>query len=76
MERATEERATYTINELKQVLGVGRDHIYAGLRAGRIPHLRMGKRFIIPRAAVDLWLKNAGQQVAPVKWPEVGGYRA
>jgi len=44
-------------------LGISRASAYAGLRDGSIPHIRIGKRrYIIPRAAIDLWLKNAASQ--------------
>jgi excisionase family DNA binding protein len=41
------------------MLGTSRATIYAGLRSGKIPSRRIGKKFIIPRAAIEEWLKSA-----------------
>jgi excisionase family DNA binding protein len=54
--------ATYSPDELARVLGVARNTVYANLRAGKIPHVKMGRRFVIPRAAVDAWFAAVGQQ--------------
>jgi hypothetical protein len=32
------------------------------LRRGIIPHIRIGKRFILPRAAIAEWLRTAGNR--------------
>jgi excisionase family DNA binding protein len=37
---------------------LGRSTIYALLKAGTIPSIRLGKKFFTPRAAFDLWLAN------------------
>jgi excisionase family DNA binding protein len=42
-------------DELARELGVSRTAIYAGLRAGTIRSIRLGKRFILPRAAIARW---------------------
>jgi excisionase family DNA binding protein len=52
-----------SVDHLARELGISRQSAYAGLRAGTIPGIRLGKRFIIPRAAIDQWLKSAGQAV-------------
>ena len=44
---------------LAQRLGVSLAAIYAGLRRGTIPSIRLGKRYVIPRAAIDDWLRTA-----------------
>jgi excisionase family DNA binding protein len=48
--------------ELGDMLGVSRASIYAGLRSGVIPSIRIGKRYIIARSAIDEWLRTAGQR--------------
>ncbi len=45
-------------------MGIGYQAAYAGLRNGTIPSIRLGKRFIIPRAAIDEWLRKAGKAPA------------
>jgi excisionase family DNA binding protein len=48
--------------ELGDMLGVSRASVYAGLRSGVIPSIRIGKRYIIARAAIDEWLRTAGHR--------------
>jgi excisionase family DNA binding protein len=57
-------RATYTVDELANILGVSRATVYAELRAGRIPHIAMGKRYVIPKAANAAWLESPDRQRA------------
>jgi excisionase family DNA binding protein len=37
---------------------LGRSTIYALLKAGTIPSVRLGKKFFTPRAALDQWLAD------------------
>ena len=53
--------AVITPEELALTLGVSRQGVYLGLRNGSIPSIRLGKRFVIPRAAIKNWLENAGK---------------
>lgn len=53
-----------SVDALAKDLGVSRQSAYTALRAGKIPSIRLGKRFIIPRAAVAAWLESAGRQVS------------
>ena len=39
---------------------IGRQAAYEGLRNGTIPSIRIGKRFVIPKAAIQRWLESAG----------------
>jgi excisionase family DNA binding protein len=60
----SESRATFeSVDDLARYLGVSRTNAYAGLRAGTIPGIRLGKRFIVPRAAIDQWLLSAAGTV-------------
>jgi len=53
-------RTYYTPEELTDILPLGRSVIYRELRAGKIPSIRVGKKFVIPKAAIDRWLDTAG----------------
>lgn len=53
-------KAFYTPEELRDVLPLGRSQIYKMLADGHIPSLRLGKKFVIPRAAFDAWLASCG----------------
>ena len=35
-------------------------HAEMRLRRGEIPHIRVGRRFILPKAAIAEWLRTAG----------------
>ena len=54
---------TLTVEEAAQVLGIGRNSAYEGIRAGEIPSVRIGRRILVPRCALDRLLENAGSQV-------------
>jgi len=62
-ELISEERAsTYkSVDELARELRLSRQSVYVGLRNGTIPSVRVGKRFILPRAAIGDWLRSAGK---------------
>jgi len=56
-----QQQTTYpTVEALATDLGISRQSAYAALRRGEIPHIRIGKRFVIPRAAIQEWLRTAG----------------
>lgn len=63
----TENKIPETISpdDLAEKLAVGRQAVYKGLRNGTIPSIRLGKRFVIPRTAIEEWLKTAGQVSQP-----------
>jgi excisionase family DNA binding protein len=51
-----------SVDDLAADLGLSRQATYAGLRQKTIPNIRVGRRFIIPRAAIAEWLRTAGQE--------------
>jgi excisionase family DNA binding protein len=46
-------RRTYTVREAAQALGIGRDSVYAAVQAETLPAIRVGRRIVIPREAVE-----------------------
>lgn len=46
-------RRTYTVDEAARLLGIGRATAYEAVRRGELPSLRLGRRIVIPRAALD-----------------------
>ena len=50
---ARKERSTYTATEVAGILGVSRDAIYREVAAKRIPSIRIGRRWLIPRKYLD-----------------------
>jgi excisionase family DNA binding protein len=66
MERHTgPARATYTVEEAARVLGIGRSLAYALVRTGQLPALRIGRRLVVPRAALDRLVAVGGHDGAP-----------
>ena len=55
---------TYTIADLVVRIGLSRNSVYAGIRRGEIPSLKVGSRYILPRASIDRWLASARTEVA------------
>jgi excisionase family DNA binding protein len=52
-------RATLTARETADTLGIGLNQVYDGIKSGEIPSFRVGKRIIIPRAAIEKKLAGA-----------------
>jgi excisionase family DNA binding protein len=46
------EPLTYTIEETARLLGISRGTAYAAARAGELPTIRLGRRLLVPRAAL------------------------
>jgi excisionase family DNA binding protein len=62
--RVAHASAIYTPSELARVLGISRNGVYAALRNGTIPHVRIGRRFVIPKTAVKSWLATIAPQMS------------
>ncbi len=52
-----EERATLTIDQAARVLGISRKLAYRLARDGRLPAVRLGRRWVISRAALERLLE-------------------
>jgi excisionase family DNA binding protein len=63
--RAARIESTYrSVAELAADLGLSERSTRSAIRRGEIPHIRVGRRFILPRAAIAEWLRTAGQSSA------------
>lgn len=47
-----------TADEVAADLGVSKDWIYAEVRAGRIPHVRLGRNVRFRAASIDEWIRE------------------
>lgn len=56
--RQEQQRLTLTVPEVATRLGIGRNQAYALARAGRLPVIRIGKRFLVPVVALERWLEE------------------
>lgn len=53
-------KATLTIDETAERLGIGRSSAYQAAKAGEIPTIRIGRRILVPAAALERMLREAG----------------
>jgi excisionase family DNA binding protein len=49
----TSERMTYSVREAAELLGLSKNSAYQACLKGEIPHLKIGKRILIPRAQLE-----------------------
>ena len=56
---AGEERLTYTLNEAARRLGISRALAYEAAHRGELPVCRIGRRMLVPRAALQRLLENS-----------------
>lgn len=51
-------RKAYSVEEVAEMLGVGRTHAYAMVKSGELPSVRLGRRLLVPAAALDKLLAS------------------
>jgi len=51
------ERVTFTVEETAKLLGIGRQLAYDRVRTGQIPAIRLGRRLVVPRRALERLLE-------------------
>lgn len=56
----SETRLTLTVEEAAVVLGISRGLAYDLVRRGEIPHLRLGRRLVVPVRAIEALLEGSG----------------
>jgi len=48
----------YNVNEAAQSLRISRDKIYELIRSGRLRTVKVGRRRLVPVAALDEWMRS------------------
>lgn len=61
MTELTQEKLVYNPKELEPLLQLSKNTINALLRSGRLRSVRVGRRYLIPREAVQQFLSGAAQ---------------
>lgn len=56
------DQMTLTVPEAARLLGISRNSAYEAVRRGELPVLRIGKRYLVPRIALERMLAEAGSQ--------------
>lgn len=54
----TDERRTLTVDEAARELGIGRTLAFQMARTGELPVIRLGRRVLVPRAALERMLAD------------------
>lgn len=49
-------KRTYSVEEAARLLGIGRNTAYDAVNRGEIPSIRIGRRLVIPRDALERML--------------------
>jgi excisionase family DNA binding protein len=49
-------RATFSVPEAGEILGIGRSLAFEAAGSGQLPVIRIGKRLLVPRAALERML--------------------
>jgi len=50
------ERLTLTVDEASKVTGIGRDSMRRLVNEGTVPSIRIGRKYLIPKARLEAWL--------------------
>ncbi|NLD46148.1 MAG: helix-turn-helix domain-containing protein [Clostridiaceae bacterium] len=53
------EKLVYTVNETAQILNIGMNKAYELIQQKQIPNVRVGRKFLIPKEALEKWLANS-----------------
>lgn len=59
------ERLTLTVDEVAEILGISKGLAFEGVGRGEIPAIRVGKRWLIPKIALERWLNNVTCEKTP-----------
>ena len=52
------DRLLLNISEVASLLAIGRNLTYELVRTGNLPHVRLGRRVLIPRDALLAWIQS------------------
>jgi len=56
------DRLAFSVGEARKLLGLSRGLMYEAIRTGQIPSISIGRRILIPRAALEKLLANPGNK--------------
>ncbi len=59
----TETKMVYTVDEVAEVLGLSRNTVYEAVHRKEIPSIKIGRRIIIPKRALEEALSLAAQEI-------------
>ena len=56
---------TVSVDEAAKLLGISRNLAYDLIREGRLPHVRLGRRILVPRFGLEQWLAQEANVEPP-----------
>jgi excisionase family DNA binding protein len=59
---ASQESLVWSVEQAGRLLGISRAHAYELIARGDLPHLRLGRRVVVPKHAIEMLLA----QVDPI----------
>ena len=67
MSLVSNERLVFTVEEARRLIGLSRGLMYDAIHRGEIPSMRIGRRILIPRAALQQMLEGKPNQKGPAR---------
>lgn len=58
MKEITNEKLTFTVHEAADIIGVSSTKLYQLVRANKVPNIKLGKRYVIPKEKFIHWLDS------------------
>lgn len=62
-----DKKLTYTVDEAAQRIGLGRNTVYALVKAKKIPAIQVGRRYVINAEMFDAWVKELSAKKAVIE---------
>jgi len=59
------DKLAYSVVEAAGLLGIGRSAAYEAARTGQLPTIRIGKRILVPKSALDQLLEGVARGSTP-----------
>ena len=56
------EQWVWSVGEVASVLGISRAHAYDLVARDELPHLRLGRRIVVPKIAIDELLRSTDRR--------------
>ena len=53
------EKLVYTVQETAEILNIGMNKAYEMIQQKQIPFIRVGRKFLIPKQALEKWLSES-----------------
>jgi excisionase family DNA binding protein len=62
--KVSPEKVTLRVEEVAKILGISRGSAYDAIQQGQIPHIRIGRRILIPKKAFERLLDSCSQNLS------------